>query len=138
MQCRKTCPTNRGLRPRRSYVPAFGSGRKTCPTNRGLRLFRYELNGKFVVSEDLPHKSGITTLEVSLVTVQRWGRKTCPTNRGLRHKAYLHPISTDFVGRLAPQIGDYDQMYLKALPRLKVGRLAPQIGDYDLEDFLFP
>ena len=29
-------------------------------------------------------------------------------------------------------------MYLKALPRLKVGRLAPQIGDYDLEDFLFP
>ena len=35
------------------------------------------------------------------------------------------------VGRLAPQIGDYDSSSKSPQSRLFVGRLAPQIGDYD-------
>ena len=83
-----------------------------------------------VKSEDLPHKSGITTWIVKL-TQQAFG-----------------------VGRLAPQIGDYDLSICERSPPtwsedlphksgittrwfysngnpLRVGRLAPQIGDYD-------
>ena len=57
-------------------------------------------------SENLPHKSGITT-------------SICP-----RDFAQL------LVGKLAPQIGDYDQDdVLEA--HFFVGKLAPQIGDYD-------
>ena len=58
-------------------------------------------------SEDLPHKSGITTPAV-----------------------HLHAHAAD-VGRLAPQIGDYDFRYEQVVPLVAVGRLAPQIGDYD-------
>ena len=58
------------------------------------------------------------------------GRKTCPTNRGLRHnKVDFLPFFV--VGRLAPQIGDYDLTHTCEQNRLRVGRLAPQIGDYD-------
>ena len=35
------------------------------------------------------------------------------------------------VGRLAPQIGDYDIDLVTNGDLLSVGRLAPQIGDYD-------
>ena len=35
------------------------------------------------------------------------------------------------VGRLAPQIGDYDVNIAFMLLSFWVGRLAPQIGDYD-------
>ncbi|EEZ71156.1 hypothetical protein NEICINOT_04609 [Neisseria cinerea ATCC 14685] len=38
------------------------------------------------------------------------------------------------VGRLAPQIGDYDRAGRMYLRSGLVGRLAPQIGDYDSSD----
>ncbi|EEZ72111.1 hypothetical protein NEICINOT_03508 [Neisseria cinerea ATCC 14685] len=64
--------------------PAIFKGRKTCPTNRGLRLEATNTLIKTDMSEDLPHKSGITT-----------------------SNEYDIPFSF-LVGRLAPQIGDYD------------------------------
>ena len=36
------------------------------------------------------------------------------------------------VGKLAPQIGDYDPDLDTVLINLFVGKLAPQIGDYDV------
>ena len=84
-------------------------GRKTCPTNRGLR----------------PNCTG------ELLKLIR--RKTCPTNRGLRHHSRAS-TSLSRVGRLAPQIGDYDRAGRMYLRSGLVGRLAPQIGDYDSSD----
>ena len=150
--------------------------RKTCPTNRGLRPMPDGLPHRLSWSEDLPHKSGITTVKPDSV-VNSFRRKTCPTNRGLRplyttgyrqvlqsedlpHKSgitTLYDISFSFlslsedlphksgittpplkrlrmrnqVGRLAPQIGDYDEQAVAVLTDHLVGRLAPQIGDYD-------
>ena len=82
-------------------------GRKTCPTNRGLRHTKLILPSVRRTSEDLPHKSGITTDASNL-----YRQFSC-------------------VGRLAPQIGDYDQPCGRYRPVFRVGRLAPQIGDYD-------
>ena len=62
LYCRKTCPTNRGLRPTMGCYPPH-----VC------------------VSEDLPHKSGITTTSSIAPDTPICGRKTCPTNWGLRH-----------------------------------------------------
>ena len=42
-------------------TPANQSSRKTCPTNRGLRHGPIFNQGYDFRSEDLPHKSGITT-----------------------------------------------------------------------------
>ena len=80
--------------------------RKTCPTNRGLRP--------------------ITVSNVSFGL----SRKTCPTNRGLRQPK-SRSCGCIWVGRLAPQIGDYDVDQGIDFTNIGVGRLAPQIGDYD-------
>ena len=37
------------------------------------------------------------------------------------------------VGKLAPQIGDYDFEFVDDMCKSIVGKLAPQIGDYDPE-----
>ena len=81
---RKTYPTNRGLRLSRDskarlklvgrLTPQIGdydirremrfvriTGRKTYPTNRGLRQYDFVDHLYDNRSEDLPHKSGITT-----------------------------------------------------------------------------
>ena len=127
---RKTCPTNRGLRLSVHCQVMLTYRRKTCPTNRGLRLTIHERRSLSAASEDLPHKSGITTLAIcdngstnntsedlphkSGITTLSWSscriiarRKTCPTNRGLR-PCNNSSKTVFFVGRLAPQIGDYD------------------------------
>ena len=83
------------------------TSRKTCPTNRGLRLRHFSLLN-FIQS-----------------------RKTCPTNRGLRLFLATNIALPTAVGKLAPQIGDYDQTYTTFLSLSLVGKLAPQIGDYD-------
>ena len=57
--------------------------RKTCPTNRGLRPISLTVVGRAALSEDLPHKSGITTWFTATIELDVC-RKTCPTNRGLR------------------------------------------------------
>ena len=36
-----------------------------------------------------------------------------------------------YVGKLAPQIGDYDDIDMGIGDSSGVGKLAPQIGDYD-------
>ena len=59
-------------------------------------------------SENLPHKSGITTFA---------GTAFCVGGK---------------VGKLAPQIGDYDGVLYQVNQQIDVGKLAPQIGDYDL------
>ena len=103
---RKTCPTNRGLRLSVHCQVMLTYRRKTCPTNRGLRLTIHERRSLSAASEDLPHKSGITTLSWSSCRIIA-RRKTCPTNRGLR-PCNNSSKTVFFVGRLAPQIGDYD------------------------------
>ena len=81
---RKTCPTNRGLRHHTAPHKHGYTSRKTCPTNRGLRrcIPRFQVNA--IMSEDLPHKSGIKTLFYKNTPPKVTCRKTCPTNRGLR------------------------------------------------------
>ena len=90
---RKTCPTNRGLRRVRLWLYAYRYRRKTCPTNRGLRLILMKSSKCQPLSEDLPHKSGITTLQIELKLLLWFCRKTCPTNRGLRLMAISVPCS---------------------------------------------
>ena len=108
LNCRKTCPTNRGLRPvcanarnAASLVgrlaPQIGDYDRTRRVRRiGLRQ-----------SEDLPHKSGITTRSQTL-----YGRairsEDLPHKSGITTHGQRMIFDISQVGRLAPQIGDYD------------------------------
>ena len=60
----------------------------------------------WVQSEDLPHESGIKTYVRQLLQTRQPSRKTCPTNRGLRLFGNFTNNGEQFVGRLAPRIGD--------------------------------
>ena len=103
--CRKTCPTNRGLRRSGVVVLHYSVSRKTCPTNRGLR-----------------HKWGKVCIGV-------FGRKTCPTNRGLRLLRALS-LTCQLTSEDLPHKSGIKTVTIRGDVRLlDVGRLALQIGD---------
>ena len=82
------------------------------------------------LSEDLPHKSGITT-SICYECEHFDMSEDLPHKSGITTTLNTNGSVGLCVGRLAPQIGDYDFISSVQLNHLKVGRLAPQIGDYD-------
>ena len=81
-------------------------------------------------SEDLPHKSGITT-ECLWSYACRCPSEDLPHKSGITTCVVCRAYGWTQVGRLAPQIGDYDGYGFGCMRTVIVGRLAPQIGDYD-------
>ena len=150
--CRKTCPTHRGLRlsevglvsiqdrsedlPHssgiktlaRSYKTLFKHSRKTCPTHRGLRLQFGTGFNKIHLSEDLPHSSGIKTQRLNGLAVSSC-RKTCPTHRGLRLKRLAFLFNSFGSEDLPHSSGIKTHQNVIFRQHLHLERLAPLIGD---------
>ena len=87
-------------------------GRKTCPTYRGLRHLAGLRNRFHLLSEDLPHSSGIKT-EFFAQSIQNFivGR-LAPLICLSSFSDDLKPRSSENVGKPAPLIGDKNQTAL--------------------------
>ena len=137
---RKTCPTNRGLRPSLRDPTANTSSRKTCPTNRGLRRYRSKPSRITYESENLPHKSGITTATPTDFDFNI-GSENLPHKSGITTKSTCFHCLDSLSENLPHKSGITTRNSCNKRHRWYVGKLAPQIGDYDIrsgaEIFIF-
>ena len=88
LQVSEDLPHKSGITTSGHSLYATFKGRKTCPTNRGLRPGRNDIFVKNHMSEDLPHKSGITTPVEYAVCLIVW-------SEDLPHKSGITTIYQD-------------------------------------------
>ena len=127
---RKTCPTNRGLRPAKRVIPFILMKSEDLPHKSGITTLTITRASSSSSSEDLPHKSGITTHN-PIPPASRYSRKTCPTNRGLRRIFQCRSLRRSQSEDLPHKSGITTSGAVHIQRCIYVGRLAPQIGDYD-------